>query len=275
MPVSAAEFTGISRAANGTVAAATESIRYDSNGYRNSLTDWQGNNTSWTNNSRGLPTAVTFASATTNSQTTNLTYDLSWPNLPHTIAANSVSANFTYDSSGNMLTRKLTDTTSTSTPYSTNGQTRTWTYTYNGTGQLLTAQLPRTDVTAKTTYTYTGGTLTSFTDALSHVTTVTQAQGGGLPKKPYGRIAVAVAPVRLELTLPSLKPNGRPAASSLIDTVEPEAAGMTRRPSPFAPWSACRRSAMTCVRPACEPLPLRMALELAIDGVLTASPENM
>jgi len=86
---------------------------------------------------------------------------------------------------------------------------------------------------------------------------------------------VTVAPVKLELTLPSLKPNGEPAASSLIDTVEPEAAGMTRRPSPLAPWSACSRSAMTCVRPACEPLPLRMALELATDGVLTASPENM
>ena len=53
---------------------------------------------------------------------------------------------------------KLTDTTSTSLPYSTNGQTRTWTYTYNRTGEVLTAQLPRTDVTAKTTYAYTGGT---------------------------------------------------------------------------------------------------------------------
>ena len=99
-------------------------------------------------------------------QTTNLTYDLSWPHLPHTISTNGVNANFTYDSSGNNLTRKLTDTTGTSLPYSTNGQTRTWTYTYNGTGQLLTAQLPRTDVTAKTTYGYTGGTLTSTTDAL-------------------------------------------------------------------------------------------------------------
>jgi RHS repeat-associated protein len=175
--------TTINRAANGTVASASESIRYDSNGYRNSLTDWNGNNTSWTNNSHGLPSAVTYASNTTNSQTTNLTYDLTWPRLPHTISTNGVNANFTYDSSGNMLTRKLTDTTSQSVPYSTNGTTRTWTYTYNGTGQLLTAQLPRTDVTAKTTYAYNSGTLTSITDALSHVTTITNAQGGGLPTK--------------------------------------------------------------------------------------------
>ena len=45
--------TEIDRAANSPVAAATETIRYDSNGYRNSLTDWNGNNTSWVNNSHG------------------------------------------------------------------------------------------------------------------------------------------------------------------------------------------------------------------------------
>jgi YD repeat-containing protein len=179
--------TEIDRAANSPVAAATETIRYDANGYRNSLTDWNGNNTSWTNNSHGLPTQITFASATTNKQVSNLTYDLSWPHLPHTISTTGLNANFTYDSSGNKLTEKLTDTTSQSLPYSTNGTTRTWTYTYNRTGQVLTAKLPRTDVTAKTTYAYaggtTGGTLLSITDALSHVTNVKTATGGGRPKK--------------------------------------------------------------------------------------------
>ena len=62
-------------------------------------------------------------------------------------------------SSGNLLTDKLTDKSSQHVPYTTNGQTRTTTYTYNGTGQVLTVQLPRTDVTAKTTFAYTGGTL--------------------------------------------------------------------------------------------------------------------
>jgi YD repeat-containing protein len=179
--------TEIDRAANSPVVAATETIRYDANGYRNSLTDWNSNNTSWTNNSHGLPTAITYASATTNAQTTNITYDLSWPHLKHTVSTNGLNANFTYDSSGNNLTQKLTDTTSTSLPYSTNGQTRTWTYTYNRTGEVLTAQLPRTDVTAKTTYAYaggtTGGTLISVTDALSHVTTVKTATAGGRPLK--------------------------------------------------------------------------------------------
>jgi YD repeat-containing protein len=122
--------TEIDRAANGSVAFASEGFGYDSNGYLRSKNDWNRNNTTWVNNSHGQPTQITFASATTNAQTTNLTYDLSWPHLPHTISMNGVNANFTYDSSGNNLTRKLTDTTSTSLPYSTNGQTRTWTYTY-------------------------------------------------------------------------------------------------------------------------------------------------
>ncbi len=52
------KLTSISRAANGTVASASESIRYDSNGFLNSRTDWNGNNTSWVNNSHGLPTQI-------------------------------------------------------------------------------------------------------------------------------------------------------------------------------------------------------------------------
>lgn len=179
--------TEIDRAANGSVAFASQGFTYDSNGYPATKTDWNRNITAWTNNSHGQPTQIVFASTTTNAQTTNITYDLSWPHLPHTISTNGVNANFTYDSSGNNLTRKLTDTTSQSVPYSTNGTTRTWTYTYNRTGEVLTEQLPRTDVTAKTTYAYaggtTGGTLISVTDALSHVTTINTATGGGRPKK--------------------------------------------------------------------------------------------
>ena len=39
--------TEIDRAANSPVVAATETFAYDSNGYRSSLNDWNGNNTSW------------------------------------------------------------------------------------------------------------------------------------------------------------------------------------------------------------------------------------
>ena len=52
--------------------------------------------------------------------------------------------------------------------------------TYTSTGQLSTAQLPRTDVTAKTTYTYTGGVLTGIKDALGHNTHRQHLQAGRL-----------------------------------------------------------------------------------------------
>src|SRR5262249_31981934 len=113
-------------------------------------------------------------------QTTNITYDLSWPHLQHTVATQGLTENFTYSSSGNLLTDTMRD-------LATASNTRTWTYTYNRTGQLLTAQSPRSDLTAITTYGYdggtSGGTLISVTDALSHVTTINTATGGGLPKK--------------------------------------------------------------------------------------------
>jgi YD repeat-containing protein len=168
--------TEIDRAANGSVAFASQGFTYDSNGYTASKTDWNRNITAWTNNSHGLPTQIVYASTTTNAQTANLTYDLSWPHLQHTVATQGLTENFTYSSSGNLLTDKLRD-------LATASNTRLWTYTYNGTGQLLTAQSPRSDLTAITTYGYTGGTLTSITDALSHVTTINTATGGGLPKK--------------------------------------------------------------------------------------------
>ena len=87
---------------------------------------------------------------------------------------------------GTLLTRVLTDTTTTSIPYSTNGQTRTWTNTFTSSGQLASAQLPRTDVTAKTTFGYMGGVMTSIINALGqHVLTVTTYKPGGLPLTVY------------------------------------------------------------------------------------------
>ena len=90
---------------------------------------------------------------------------------------------------------------------------------------------------------------------------------GGEPDGP-----VAVAPVRLELTLASLKPNGDVSAVSVTAGAVPP---IVRRPWLPTPSSACSRSERTCVRPAWAPLPLRMVLAEATDGWFTALPENM
>ena len=174
--------TGVSRASTGTTAAATEAMTYDSNGYLASLTDWNGDVTNYTNNSHGLPTSVTEAYGTGVARTTTIAYDSTFVHQPDTITTAGLTTTFSYDGSGNQLTKTLTDTTSTSTPYSTNGQARTWTYTYSS-HLLASVQTPRTDVTAVTGFTYDGlATLRSITDALGNVTNVTLAQTGGLPQ---------------------------------------------------------------------------------------------
>jgi RHS repeat-associated protein len=173
--------TGISRAATGNTAAATESFSYDSNGYQDDRTDWNGNETKLTNNSHGLPTEIDEAYGSTVARTTTIAYDSTWVHLPDTITTTGLTTTFAYDSSGNVHTRTETDTTSTSTPYSTNGTARTWTMTYSSTGQLESVTGPRTDVTQETQLGYTGGVLTSITDALSHVTTINTYTAGGLP----------------------------------------------------------------------------------------------
>jgi RHS repeat-associated protein len=174
--------TGISRAATSTTAAATESFGYDSNGYRNSFTDWNGNQTTYVNNSHGLPTTIDEAVGSSVARTTTIAYDSTWVHLPDTVTTPGVTTAFVYDSNGNVHTKTYTDTTTQSVPYSTNGQTRTWTYGY--TNFLLTSvQTPRTDVTAITDFGYnSAGALTSFTDALGHATNITSVTGGGYPE---------------------------------------------------------------------------------------------
>ncbi len=174
--------TQISRAATSTTAAATRSFGYDSNGYLGSATDWNGNVTTYTNNAQGNPTSITEAKGTSVARTTTISYDTTFTHLPHQAVMPGLTSTFAYDAGGNLLSRTDTDTTTNNVPYSTNGQTRITQFTWSGTGEELSVELPRTDVTAKTTYGYsTDGALTSITDALSNQTQITSHTGGGRP----------------------------------------------------------------------------------------------
>jgi len=177
------KMSGISRAATSTTAAASESFGYDANGYTNSVTDWNGNQTTYVNNAHGQPTTINEAVGSAVARTTTIVYDTTFVHLPDTITAPQLTTTFGYDSSGNVHTKTETDTGTQSIPYSTNGTARVWTNTYTATGQLQTVTGPRTDVTQETQYGYTGGTLTSITDAATHVTTINTFTNGGLPTK--------------------------------------------------------------------------------------------
>jgi RHS repeat-associated protein len=171
--------SGISRAATSTTAAATRAFTYDTNGYLASATDWNGNSTTYVNDAHGDPTTINEAVGSSVARTTTIAYDTTWLHLPDTITTPGLTAGFTYDSQGEVLTKTLTDTTTTSIPYSTNGQTRTWTNTYSN-SLLATTKTPNGNLTQ---FGYdSSGSLTSITDPLSHLTSITSHTGGGLPK---------------------------------------------------------------------------------------------
>jgi RHS repeat-associated protein len=168
----------IDRLPSAGVATATELFTYDANGYLASHTDWNGNQTTYTNNALGEVTSVTLAAGTSVAQTTTTTYDATFPDLPDQVVAPRQTDTYTYDASGDTLKRTATDTTG----GPTNGRQRTWIYTYGAYGHELTATGPRTDVTATTTTAYdTKNDVTSVTDALGHVTSYTSYTADGLP----------------------------------------------------------------------------------------------
>jgi RHS repeat-associated protein len=170
--------TQISRAATSSTAAATESFTYDSNGYLASKTDWNGNQTTYVNDSHGQPTTINEAVGTSVAKTTIIAYDSTWTHLPATVTTAGLTTSFTYDSDGELLTKTLTDTTTTTTPFSTKGQTRTWTNTWSN--SLLASVKTPNGNTTKYGYDSTGA-LTSTTDAAGHLTQITSHTGGGLP----------------------------------------------------------------------------------------------
>jgi RHS repeat-associated protein len=166
--------TTISRAATSTTAAATETSTYDANGYLSSKTDWNGNQTTYVNNSHGDPTTINEGVGSSVARTTTIAYDPTWVHLPDTITTPGLTTASTYDASGNVLTKALTDTT--------NSSTRVWQYTWQN-SLLASVQSPRTDVVEKTKYAYDStGALTGITNPLNQQTTITSHTGGGLPQ---------------------------------------------------------------------------------------------
>jgi RHS repeat-associated protein len=205
---------------------------YDSNGFVASLTDWNANQTTFVNNSRGLPTTRVDASGTAQQRTTTITWSSSY-DVPTEIDTARNTTTFTYDSHGNMTGRTVKDITSQSVPYSTNGQTHVSTYTYDSLGHMLTATDP---LSHTTTYTYDNGNLSTVKDALGHVTTYSNYTGRGQPQAmtdPNGTVTSFSYDVRGRLLTRTVSPSGGDAittytynaASLLYDVNYPDGTG--------------------------------------------------
>lgn len=151
---------------------------YDANHFPATYQTWNGFFTAYTSNAHGDPLTIVEATGQPIARTTTFTYDPVWVHQPATIVTPGLTTSFTYDTDGNMLTRTETDTTTTSVPYSTAGQTRTWTYTWSN-FLPATAKTPNGNVT---TFTWdASGALTGVSNALTQATSVTSHTGGGRP----------------------------------------------------------------------------------------------
>ncbi len=152
--------------------SAFKAVTYDANANIASRTDFNNNVTTYSYDlTRNLETSRTEAYGTAKARTITTAWH-STLRLPTLITEPNRTTAFTYNGTGKVLTRTVTDTSVTP------NVSRTWTYTYNAYGKILTEDGPRTDVTDLTTYTYyncsTGyqcGQLSTITNAAGHVTT--------------------------------------------------------------------------------------------------------
>jgi RHS repeat-associated protein len=228
--------TEIDRLASSTTGPATRKFTYDNNGYTASTTDWNGNLLTYVNDIHGQPTTIDEAVGTAQARVTNVTY-LSNYHLPSQIVTPGLTTSFVYDTSGNLLTKTLTDTTATVVPYSTNGTSRTWAYTWSN-FLLASMKGPRTDVSELTSYTYdSSGALTKVTNALNQVTQITQHTPGGLPQTlvdPNGVTTTLSYDARLRLLSRTISTNAGPlttahsydAVGNLMKTTLPDGSAL-------------------------------------------------
>ena len=160
--------------------ATTKSYSYSSN-FVSSVTDEESRVTTYSRNWMGQPTQIVDGYGTSSARTTNITWDSNF-RVPDEVAQPDLTTDFTWNSSGQLTQVKQTDTTSTSSPYSTNGQTRIWAYTYDSAGHLLTVDGPLSGTGDTVTYTYTSaGYLSTITNELGQVLTVSSVNGRGQP----------------------------------------------------------------------------------------------
>ena len=198
----------IDRAATATTPAMSRYFYYDANGYLTQSIDWNGNQTTTLNNARGQPTQITEATNTNVQHVTSLVWMSSF-HLPTTVYPPGFKHVYTYDAAGEVLTR--TDTDLVDGNNSTYNTSRTWTYTWSNM-LLASVQRPRTDLVSKTLFGYDStGALTSVTDGMGHVTTITQHMPGGLPQTivdPNGVVTTLAYDVRLRPTTTSVATSG-------------------------------------------------------------------
>ena len=149
------------------------------------ITDRRGIATRITNDTNNLrPTAITEAFGSPTARTTHIAWHTTL-DLPEQVDVPGLRTNYTYDATGQVLTRTLTDTTTHILPYVTAGQVRSEVYSWGTAGRLLSVNGPRPAAGGQddiTSFTYdAAGNLLTMANALGHVTGFAGYDANGRP----------------------------------------------------------------------------------------------
>jgi RHS repeat-associated protein len=206
--------TQIQQLAAANSAASTTTFGYDSNVFINQKTDGEGRVTTYTNESRGLPTSIVRGAGTSSASTTSITWH-STLHVPTQIVEPGRTTAYSWNSNGQLTSKTITDTTTQTIPYSTSGQTRNWTYAYNGL-HLASVTDPAGSVVS---YTYdSSGYVQTITNEMGLVTTINATNGLGQPTKmtdANGVVTNLSYDARGRLTSVSVDANNTPATTSI------------------------------------------------------------
>lgn len=177
--------------ASATVSASTvtygyqPAARYSRVDMMNTMNDARGVTTNLTNDLPNLrPTSIIEAVGTPAARTTNIQWQ-ALLDLPLRIDVPGLRTEMTYGTTGELLTRTLTDTTTHTLPYETAGQTRTETYSWGMGGRLMSINGPRAAVGLQddvTSFTYdVDGNLLTMTNGVGQVSTYGGHDENGRP----------------------------------------------------------------------------------------------
>ncbi len=130
---------------------------YDADGRRESKTDWNGVQTTYAYNDRGLEISRTGAVNTADERTIETQWYEDF-RLATKIIQPGLTTEYLYDADGRIKQQKETDTTNIIDPYPTFGRTRITNYTYtefpNGVLKTMMVDGPRTNVIDVTVFDY-------------------------------------------------------------------------------------------------------------------------
>lgn len=178
------QLTAVTGAATNATPATTTTLGYSGGTFLASTTDAEGRTVTTARDPRGRPTAIVEASGTPDQRTTTIGWHPVF-NVPEMITTERLAETRSYDAQGRLIGLTMTDTTSHTVPYPTNGQSRTYTFSWDANGRLLAQNGPLAPIGAQddlATFTYdAAGNMLTMTNALGHVTTYADHDANGRP----------------------------------------------------------------------------------------------